>query len=143
MQILSHGNSFAIREHKECCYPDCGAKPTQKVHEPLCDRHLVSVFRSVDGLVLEMHNVNKSTPRGEVKGLVYFIRFGDRVKIGFSTNTKRRLQSLPHDEMLAFMPGTFATEKQMHNAFRYLRIKGEWFSMGQDLLDFIEENKTK
>lgn len=71
------------------------------------------------------------------RGFVYFVRFGDRVKIGFSMNVERRLKAIPHDEILAVMPGTFRDESRCHAAFAHLRIIGEWFEMGDDLMGFI------
>lgn len=60
---------------------------------------------------------------------VYYIRFGDRIKIGTSSSLKGRLNSLPHDEILALEPGSYAVERQRHRDFARLRIDGqrEWF----------------
>lgn len=71
------------------------------------------------------------------ESLVYFIRFGDRIKIGVTTNLHLRLMAIPHDEVVATIPGDRQLEKRLHAKFRHLRIKGEWFSAGGDLLDYI------
>ena len=34
--------------------------------------------------------------------VVYYLRYGDRIKIGTSANPRQRVASLPHDEVLAF-----------------------------------------
>ena len=130
-----------------CCYPVCEAPVTQKVSQPLCDKHLISVFRAVSDLAKQidpksdvvasprvMRDRNPYAPVGKV----YFMRFGDRIKIGFTTNLHKRLQHVPNDELLASMPGSRHTETKMHKQFAHLRIVGEWFSMGPDLLEFIE-----
>lgn len=73
-------------------------------------------------------------PRGEV---VYYIRFSDRVKIGTTRNLKSRLQSLPHDEVLATEPGSFDVEAARHLEFAHLRIHGEWFRLEGGLAEHI------
>ena len=61
--------------------------------------------------------------------LVYYIRFGDRIKIGTSSNLKRRLSTLTYDEILAVEPGTQALVRERHREFSVLRIDGQrmWF----------------
>lgn len=69
-------------------------------------------------------------------GFVYFVRFGNRVKIGYSANPTHRLRNIPHDEVLALIPGTMRHERQCHAAFEHLRITGEWFEAAPALLAF-------
>jgi hypothetical protein len=71
------------------------------------------------------------------QGYVYFIRFSDRIKIGWSGDPQQRIRALPHDEVLAIIPGTIAEERQYHFRFHYLRVYGEWFRAERDLTDFI------
>jgi len=70
--------------------------------------------------------------------VVYYIRFGDRVKIGSTGNLARRLKDLPHDELLATEPGTTVTEFARHAQFDELRITGEWFQYVEPLTDHID-----
>lgn len=70
--------------------------------------------------------------------VVYYMRFGDRVKIGYSGNLAKRLQAVPNDELLATEPGTTATEFARHEQFAELRITGEWFQYAEPLTDHIE-----
>lgn len=69
--------------------------------------------------------------------VVYYMRFGDRVKIGYSSNLALRLQSVPNDELLATEPGTMATESARHEQFAELRITGEWFQYVEPLVAHI------
>lgn len=71
-------------------------------------------------------------PRTDV---VYYIRFGDRIKIGTSTNLPKRLQSLPVDELLAIEPGAAGKERTRHREFAAHLVPGqiEWFSATQPL----------
>lgn len=70
--------------------------------------------------------------------MVYYMRFGDRVKIGYTTNLAKRRQAVPNDEVLAIEPGTFRTEAVRHRQFAELRITGEWFQYAEPLIGHIE-----
>jgi len=70
--------------------------------------------------------------------LVYYLRFGDRIKIGTTTNLERRLVVIPHDELLATEPGSFSVEHHRHRQFANLRLTGEWFTAAPQLLTFVE-----
>jgi hypothetical protein len=72
--------------------------------------------------------------------VVYYIRFGDRIKIGTTRNLTTRLASLPHDKVLGIERGDRDTERKRHEQFAHLRLtkRGEWFSMGGDLLAHID-----
>jgi hypothetical protein len=70
---------------------------------------------------------------------VYMIRLGDRVKIGFTTNLRQRMYDLPHEEILAVVPGTVVDERRCHAAFAHLRVAGEWFRAEPELLTFAQD----
>lgn len=72
--------------------------------------------------------------------VVYYLRFGDRIKIGTTTDLRSRLASLPHDEVLAVERGDRSIESQRHAQFAHLRItrRGEWFRADPDLLAHID-----
>ncbi len=64
-------------------------------------------------------------PRVDV---VYYLRFGDRIKIGTTAHPRRRLAAIWHDELLAFERGDRSVERRRHLLFaddRYPRT--EWF----------------
>lgn len=67
-------------------------------------------------------------------GVVYYIKFGNRIKIGFTRDLAKRLTAIPNDEVLAAEPGTFELEAQRHAEFKNYQIKGEWFSLSNELL---------
>lgn len=75
--------------------------------------------------------------------VVYYIRFGDRIKIGFSRNLGRRLTAIPHDELLTVEPGARKVEANRHRQFAPLRIIGEWFAAEAPLLEHIEQIKQR
>lgn len=80
-------------------------------------------------------DADKDTP----DSVVYYLKFGDRIKIGFSTNLDNRLVALPHDELLATEPGGRLLEARRHLQFKEHRITGEWFKPAPDLLAHIEQ----
>ncbi|MCU1509028.1 MAG: ATPase [Glaciihabitans sp.] len=64
-------------------------------------------------------------PRVDV---VYYIRLGNRIKIGTSANPRARIARLPWDEVLAFERGNRQVEQRRHAQFADHRIRGsEWF----------------
>ena len=69
--------------------------------------------------------------------LVYYLRFGDRIKIGTTTNLKERITNIPHDELLATERGSHALEHARHIEFRSDRITGEWFRPSDRLMKHI------
>jgi hypothetical protein len=71
------------------------------------------------------------------QGYVYFVRFSDRIKIGWSGNPASRFRNIPHDEVLAVVPGSMQHEHQYHARFHYLRTGGEWFRAEPELVEFI------
>lgn len=135
-----------------CCWPQCKAR-LEEPQPPLCEEHLFLAWRFANEELRAVRESVLAVPeprhdplppiRTKKDGFVYFIRFNDRIKIGYSTNVKRRLESLPHHEVLAVIPGTTEEERRCHAAFAHLRDIGEWFRIGQDLLDFINDVKAK
>ncbi|MBP2494619.1 hypothetical protein ABID82_005256 [Methylobacterium sp. PvP062] len=66
-------------------------------------------------------------------GYVYFLRCGDRIKIGFSKQPLSRAGDLAtgmpdKPSMIAAFRGTKAEETRLHRRFDAYRRKGEWFT---------------
>jgi hypothetical protein len=85
------------------------------------------------------------------KAVVYFVQSAKAsaaVKIGYTTNLPNRLVGLKQTyncgelETLLVLPGTRELEQHLHAMFAHLRIDGEWFHPGEDLLTFIREQKA-
>ncbi|RIJ52219.1 GIY-YIG nuclease family protein [Clavibacter lycopersici] len=76
-----------------------------------------------------------AAPRVEV---VYYIRFGDRMKIGTSANPRQRLGTLRHDELLAFERGGREVERARHVQFARQRFdRTEWFDLDARLREHV------
>jgi len=79
-------------------------------------------------------------------GFVYFIQESilKNIKIGFtSSHPKKRLHTLSvanSQELIffGFLLGDKALEKKLHNKFKYLHLRKEWFEPGEELLSFID-----
>lgn len=77
--------------------------------------------------------------------LTYYIRargMGD-IKIGKSNQVKVRLQTLFTGasrgvDLIACYPATRQHEKELHEEFEHLRLCGEWFRPGPELLTHLE-----
>jgi hypothetical protein len=132
-----------------CCAPACRADSVPDAPVPLCGRHLRKTYQFAADMVSA---ATAPTPsqissgiramaarvhgrRGDADGYVYFIRFADRIKIGWSSRPYRRIAELPHDEVLAIVPGTIEDERAYHQQFSSLHEQGEWFRLDQELID--------
>jgi len=76
-------------------------------------------------------------------GYVYFMRSGNVVKIGFSTNPRGRVKSLrtarPEASFICkIVKGGPATERKFHERFAAYRQAGEWFDLSGDLARYLE-----
>lgn len=79
-------------------------------------------------------------------GYVYFIKSKDKVKIGYSTNIKRRIKELsicnPEKlELIYFIPGNKNLEWSLHNRFDFQHIRGEWFQLYPEIQLWINYDK--
>lgn len=85
-------------------------------------------------------------PRGRHSDVVYFLRNGDRIKIGTTTDLHARVRrlSLRMDDVALVLPGNRAVESQMHQTFRALRVGNtEWFRRAEPLTTFIAAKVTE
>jgi hypothetical protein len=82
----------------------------------------------------------KTRPPAVHEPVVYFLHHGSRVKIGWTTNLKRRVRSLalPMSAVAATMPGTRGDEIDLHYRFQAARLPGsEWFEATPELMRLI------
>lgn len=73
---------------------------------------------------------------GEV---VYYMRIGNRVKIGWSTNLPLRLAAINPEELMATELGNRILERVRHDQFAELRTHGEWFQLDERLTEHISD----
>lgn len=111
----------------------------------VCDRVPSNVHRAVNLMCVTAARTAKDTTKDE---FVYLLREGEFVKIGTTVNPKQRLAAYgTHSprpmELLACLPETVATEQDLHTRFAAYRERGEWFRLEGDLLDWVNDLKTK
>lgn len=124
-----------------CVWPGCGDDAF--IDFPLCANHVYEVHQRVVSAAAKPKV--RSAPvspnrRSEAKGLVYFMRFGAMVKIGFTTNLADRVRALRPEEVLGVMDGDMAAEKRLHHEFGKHWLRGELFSLTPEIAEFIKEN---
>lgn len=73
------------------------------------------------------HAVDREANEPGRTSVVYFVRLGNRIKIGWSTNLAQRLSNLQPEEVLAVIPGDTTLERELHRRFAKHRVVGEWF----------------
>jgi hypothetical protein len=77
---------------------------------------------------------------GDAAGaVVYYIRRGEYVKIGTTTNLKQRMRDLMPDEVLAVEPGSYDLESTLHAQFAEIRFSPsmEYFKLTEELQEHI------
>lgn len=90
---------------------------------------------------LQQAAMTPEASRRQAPGVIYYIRMGDLVKIGYTADLRQRVRAYPpHAELLAAHPGTLETERQIHHKFLMHLSKGrEWFESHDVLTAHIEE----
>lgn len=142
----------------ECLVGSCRREPNPLAPVALCGKHLREVHEFTAALVaerlVELESAatgllarERATPsptlpdRGAQPGWVYALRFGDRVKIGWSSRPYQRIAQHPHDAVLAIIPGSVLTERALHRRLRGSRVAGhrEWFHATTDVLQYLAD----
>lgn len=75
--------------------------------------------------------------------VVYYMRISDRVKIGYTSDLKRRTMEITPEEVVATEPGGYDIEQRRHLQFARFRTRGEWFRYEGDLKEHIAQLRTR
>lgn len=134
---------------------DCRRPAMPAIPIPICQLHALVVYHAVlensaslvhmlgvarlggSTAAKDLQNGRRFLPNGDPLECVYYIRFGDRIKIGTTKNLLNRLVAIPYDEVLAIEPGGFGLESLRHKDFGAHRINGEWFNNSPEILAHI------
>ena len=86
-------------------------------------------------------DASQNTLATAVGSIVYYIRRGNLIKIGTTTNPRKRFDVLMPDEILAVEPGGYSLETARHSQFDHLRMrpKGEYFRDEPELRQHIKD----
>jgi hypothetical protein len=123
----------------------------------ICARHAIQVYRRLHEMVgevkgkhheyPELHDAVVGAVRDERLALrhsVYYVRVGDLIKIGKTTQLRQRLLNYPPgSELLGVEYGSGDIEAMRLHQFRHLLAeRKEWFRPGEDLLAHIATLKA-
>lgn len=78
--------------------------------------------------------------------LVYLLRNGNRIKIGTTTELKRRIRTLAlrPENVVLLLDGDQRLERELHRKFAGLRIGDtEWFAYDGPLIDFVHAENAR
>ena len=133
---MSHASGEAF-----CVMPGCMVTPDERIEQPLCASHAISVYMEVKAFA-SRHPIRQHAKRPgrntlNEPGSVYFMDIDGLIKIGFSTNVPQRAKQLG-GTVLATMAGTRKVERQMHARYGHLWIEGEYFQPDPELMAEIE-----
>lgn len=85
-------------------------------------------------------------PARKHRPLVYFLRNGNRIKIGTTTELKRRIRTLAlrPENVVLLLDGDQRLERELHRQFAGLRIgNSEWFAYDGPLIDFVHTKNAR
>lgn len=118
----------------------CDASVPAGAPVDLCRNHLIKAYLFMQAELAEVEaktvlpGLRPVSERDDRKNVIYYIRFGNRVKIGTTKDLRTRLARLPYDELLAVEPGGYDVEASRHRQFQLHRVSGDWFKPHADLV---------
>ena len=140
-----------------CCWPRCDESRSAGFGDmpdfPLCATHAMHAFEAIVveqrklTTVIAVHEEkrNQNLPVSDREkrshvGWVYFVRVGDRIKVGHAVDLSRRIKAYPPDSvLLAVMPGSRADEAALHQELTPWRTAGrEWYQSSSGVMRRIE-----
>lgn len=71
--------------------------------------------------------------------VVYYMRLGPLVKIGFTLDIGQRMMQINPEELLVTEPGGIKREAERHRQFASLRVHSEWFRYEGELVKHVAE----
>lgn len=133
--------TWIIRDRKHDLFLclQCGRKETRDQFRQTLKHNQENYVkdRTADRLLMKATSTRLST------GVVYYLEFNGLIKIGTTSNLKKRLESIPWDNLLLTEPGTYQLERQRHEQFKNSHRRHEWFHKTQEVLSFIEMRKEE
>lgn len=94
----------------------------------------------------ELPAVSWTIPTGKHAPLVYFIRNGNRMKIGTTTELKRRIRTLAlrPENVALLVNGDQRREREFHKQFADLRVgRTEWFAYEGALAKYVHDQTVQ
>lgn len=152
---------FARRPSSTCAFADC-VERSSFPDMPICREHAGQAWKAFElaesdaykahimadakDLAAAQKAANAASTRAKIDakrrpGTIYYLRVGDRIKIGFTIDLyQRMMQYPPNSVLMATHPGTPATERDMHSRFsQHLADGREWFHPHADIATHIAQ----
>lgn len=86
--------------------------------------------------------VQLRTSRYRHDPVVYYMRLGDLVKIGWSSNVNARREAIGPQGVMALEFGTKTLERERHKQFIHCHEHGEWFKLDEQLAAWIVDRRA-
>lgn len=148
---LTDGQGRALSTHKtQKAYEGYAKRSAKRMLSATRKRHahrLAEQVQTEGGIVVPAALVKREAniPASD-RGHVYFIRMGNMIKIGWSTDVDRRVSELSTTAAYALVvehtiSGSMELEKFFHLRFADLRSNNEWFFQKGELRDFLRNVK--
>jgi hypothetical protein len=84
--------------------------------------------------------VSSVDPRLPREEFVYFATLGGLVKIGISVDPARRARNL-NATLVHTEPGGRQRERELHDAFKLARVRGEWFRLDARISRYLRKQE--
>ena len=132
----------------EQCSLACCRQPGDEASSiGLCEHHMtITLLDWSENIQRRETKRAQRVPLNRVDELVYYIRMGERIKIGRSTNLQKRMATFyaQPDQLLAVEPCVMhngvSRERQRHEEFSYCRVGStELFLLTEELQSHIED----
>jgi hypothetical protein len=151
-----------------CTWPKCYHRPWKSRGFPICGEHARFIayamgqsdaVRPLQELVYELRSKvvhltselerQKQPPKAKKPvpqdGVIYYLRVGSYIKIGWASVLTKRMKAYPPDSVLmATEPGTRKDESALHRKFAVHRTHGrEWYALVPPIMEHIARVQTK
>lgn len=155
--IGKHGTTCTI-ERTDGSF--CGGTVMDDLPASVCPKHAARIFMHLRDMVasadrgdLALRLINsfeqaqtqrrRRAPYRRDAEVVYYVRVGDHIKIGHTTNLRQRMGSYRTGRLLATEPGGLSTEARRLRQFSSALDAGrEWFRVTPELMRHIESLAT-
>lgn len=129
-----------------CAFASCDEPVSDKyAPAPICTQHVLLMWSTVE---LERQQSSAPTPEPRAdrsprraSGVIYYLRVGELIKVGFASNLRHRLMNYPPEaQLLAARPAQRGDEAAEHTALAAFRVHGrEWYSQHPAVLARVDD----
>lgn len=135
--------------YDQCGQGHCEKPAMRDIDVQLCERHLAKAWASYQLIAGTPEVPQQPDPKpnyndASTPGAVYFIRKGDLLKIGWTSNVAKRFGHLSPDAVFHIEPGTRQDEANYHSMFHeHLREGREWFACNDETMNIVDSIQRK